>query len=400
MRILYLCPRPPYPPEGRETVRPYHQIRFLALKHEVDLVCFAGGGVDEWDARERLTKLCPRVQIIPLDKTPQEPASVRNLFSLRPLALRRYFRKDLLRRLRSIAETGRYDLVFVYSAAMAPYLVAFPDVPKVLDLVDVGSLRWMEYSNLSRFPASTIYRAEATRLLNTELRAAARAQRIVFASPEEAEVFKKLAPGNGRIAALKSPVNPRAKLKGPWSAEPTMLFAGNLDHFPNWDAAVRLLVEIFPRVLERCRTTRLIVAGQNPPVEVRTLAERPEVTLIAGRHDLRRLFRRTWVSVAPHRISRGVRNEVLEAMAVGVPVVATPQAAEGLDVLPGRDIVLATDSESLADEVSSLLSDPVRLDQVGEQGRKSVHNNYSHWNAALRLEEIVHQASVEAVVTP
>ena len=57
MRILYIAPRPPYPPEGRETVRPYHQIRFMALRHDVDLVCFSGGGVDEWDARERLKKL-------------------------------------------------------------------------------------------------------------------------------------------------------------------------------------------------------------------------------------------------------------------------------------------------------------------------------------------------------
>ncbi len=57
MRILYIAPRPPFPPEGRETVRPYHQIRFMALRHDVDLVCFSGGGVDEWEARERLKKL-------------------------------------------------------------------------------------------------------------------------------------------------------------------------------------------------------------------------------------------------------------------------------------------------------------------------------------------------------
>ncbi|MHC4471896.1 MAG: glycosyltransferase [Planctomycetota bacterium] len=400
MRILYISPRPPFPPEGRESVRPYHQIRFLALKHQVDLICFSGGGVDEWDARERLSKLCPRVQIIPLDTTPQDPASVKNLFTLRPLALRRYFRKDLLRRLRAVADTGRYDLVFVYSAAMAPYLVAFPDVPKVVDLVDVGSLRWMEYSNLARFPASTLYRAEATRLLNTELRAAARAQRILLASPEESEVFKQLCPGNARIMPLKTPVNPRAQLKGPWSAEPTIIFAGNLDHFPNWDAAVRLLVEIFPRVLEGCRTTRLIIAGKNPPSEVRSLAERPEVTLIAGRHDLRRLFRRSWLCVAPHRVSRGVRNEVLEAMAVGVPVVASPEAVEGLDVLPGRDLVTASDNASMVNEITRLLTDPIRLDAIGEHGRKSVHNNYSHWNASLRLEEVIHQASAESLAIP
>ena len=106
----------------------------------------------------------------------------------------------------------------------------------------------MEYAKLARFPASAVYRAEAARLMQTELRAATRAQRILFASESEAETFRTLCPGNNRIFSLKTPVNPRAVLKGPWAADPTVLFTGNLDHYPNADAAVQLLADIFPRV--------------------------------------------------------------------------------------------------------------------------------------------------------
>ena len=175
---------------------------------------------------------------------------------------------------------------------------------------------------------------------------------------------------------------------------------GNLDHFPNADAAVRLLSDIFPKVLNRVPNAHLVIAGKNPPGELRLLADRPDVTLIAGRHDLRHLFRRAWVSIAPHRVFRGVRTEVLEAMALGVPVVASPQAIEGLDLLVGHDLVMSPDSESMVDDVSKLLTDPIRLDQIGVQGKKSVHNNYSHWNAALRLEELIAEAKVETLVTP
>ena len=402
MRILYISPRPPFPPEGRETVRPYHQIRFMALRHDIDLICFSGGGVDEWAARERLSKLCHRVQIIPIETPPQQPASVRNLFSRRPLALRRFYRKELMRRLRSIAETGRYDLVFISSAAMAPYAAAFPETPKILDLVDVGSLRWMEYANLSRFPASAVYRAESLRLMHTELKGAEEVQRVILSSRDEAEVFRGVCSDHEGVEALKTPVNPRAPLSGPWSADPTILFTGNLDHFPNADAAVHLMKDIFPRVKALSRNVRLVIAGKNPPDEIRTMADRADVTLVTRQAGLRDIFRDAWLVVAPHRVARGVRNEILEAMALGVPVVATEAAYTGLDLLPGRDLVVEAHPARFAAEIVRLLEDPRKLDEIGEQGRKSVHNNYSHWSVAIRLEEILNAAVSEPVkpVTP
>ena len=393
MRILFIAPRPPYPPEGRETVRPYHQIRFMALRHDVDLICFSGGGVDEWDARERLKKLCHRVQIVPIDTPPQEPSRVTNLFARRPFALRRYFRRDLLRRLKNIGETGRYDLVFVSTAAMAPYLAAFPDTPKVVDLNDVGSLRWMEYSHLSKFPASAVYRAEASRLRQVELHAAQHAQRTIFASTDELNAFAISAPDAPRLSVLKSPVNPRAPLLGPWASDPTILLAGHLDHFPNSDAAARFVAEIFPKIKERCRRAKLIIAGKNPPIEIRQFGNRDDITVVSRRADHRELYREAWVAVAPHRVERGVRNEVLEAIAVGVPVVASPEAMSGLDLIADRDVKVAGNPDEFAHQVVDLLEDPDQLDILGEQGRKAVHNNYSHWSVAIRQEEILRLAT-------
>ncbi len=399
MRILFLAPRPPFPPEGRETVRPYHHLRFLALKHDVDLICFSGGGVDEWAARERLQRLCHRVQIVPLDAPPQHPDRVLNLLARQPLALRRYFRRDLLRRLEGVAETRRYDLVFTYSAAMAPYLSAFPETPRIADLVDVGSLRWLEYAHLSRLPARAVYRAEAARLLQTERRAAARAQRTLLASEDEARALRSLCPANPRIVSLKTPVNPRAPMRGAWGSEPTILLPGHLDHFPNRDAALRFLRVILPRIREPFPRVRVILAGKGADAEIRLLAESLGVTLLSHRPDLRALFREAWVVVAPHRVARGVRNEILEALAAGVAVVATRPAASGLDLLFGRDLLVETDPLRFAGAVARLLSDPAEIDRLGARGRLSVHNNYSHWSISLRMEEIVEEAAAERLTS-
>lgn len=395
MRILYLTPRPPFPPEGRETVRPYHQIRSLALRHDVDLMCFSGTGVDEWEARDRLRNLCHRVQIIPIETPPQHPENLGNLFARRPLAYRRYFRRELLKRLEPIGEAKRYDMVFFHTAAMAPYLDAFPETPKILDLGEAGGLRWAEYANLARFPASAMYKAESARLVQTEVKAAQKVQRIMFAAEKEAIAFRAICPDNERIVTLKTPVNPRTPNHGPWAADPTILFTGHFDHFPNGDAAHRLLTDIFPRIKGLSPNVRLALAGRNPTPEIQQLCERPEITLTTHPADLPHLFKEAWLAVAPHRVERGVRNEILEAMSAGMPVIATEEAVAGLDLLPSRDLVVESNPARFAAETVRLLEDPGKLDQLGDAGRKAIHNNYSHWSVAIRMDEYVNQACSE-----
>jgi glycosyltransferase involved in cell wall biosynthesis len=96
-------------------------------------------------------------------------------------------------------------------------------------------------------------------------------------------------------------------------------------------------------------------------------------------------------------VERGVRNEVLEALAVGVPVVASEAAAAGLDLAGGPDFETAAGKTEFADKVVKLLADPGRLDRLGEAGRKAVHNNYSHWSVGIRLEDVVSRAAGETV---
>jgi sugar transferase (PEP-CTERM/EpsH1 system associated) len=394
MRILYLAPRPPFPAEGRETVRPYHQLRQLALRHDVDLMCFAARGVQEMMARDRLSKFCHRVTIVPFEAPAQQPTKVVNLFSRRAFSFRRYFRREFLERLHGVAHSDRYDLVFAYSTAMAPYLSAFPGVPRVLDLVEVGSLRWLEQARFARFPASSIYRAEASRLMRVEREGLQNAHRVLFASDSEARHFETLFPEAKGIAAVKTPVNPRASLRGSWSAEPSILFTGNLNHFPNRDAAGLLLNDIFPRIKQLCRSARLVIAGKSPTREIRDLAGRVGAEIVPATRELPRLFRDAWVAVAPHRITHGIRNEIVEAMALGLPVVATKAAVNGLDLVSGKDLIVESNPARFAAEVARLLEDPAQIDKLGTKARRAVHNNYSHWSTAIRLEELIHEAAL------
>ncbi len=386
-----MAPRIPFPALDRENVRPYQAIRFLSLRHDVDLVTFGGGGI-EWDARRRLRRFCPRVQILPMQSRTVTPASARHVFTTQPLAVSRYESRDLMERLDALNETNRYDLIYVYSASMAPYGRAFPMTPKILDLVEVTSLRWIEYGSRRAFPASAVFRREGNRLMHLETQAVADYQRVLLASQTEAEVLRGLTPGTQRIVPLKTPAPPHAPLIRRASGVPTMLFAGHLDHQPNRDALKTFAKRVFPRIRDHYPDAVLRVAGRNPPDEIRQLALRPGIFLDDRPADLRELYSTAWVAVVPHRVSRGVRNEILEALTFGVPTVVSREAFVGIDALPGTDLMVADDDEEMVRTIEDLFADPQSRERLGFRARRAMLNNYSHWSIALRLEEIVEAA--------
>lgn len=396
MRILFLAPRVPFPLLERENVRPYHLIRFLSLRHDVDLVTFGGGGL-EWDARKVLRRFCPRVQILPLASTPVEPASARHLFTTKPLAVRRYGSKDLMERLRALNETHRYDMVVCYSTAMAPYGAAFPGTPKVLDMVEVSSLRWTDFADRRSFPASTVFRREGARLMNLEIQSVREFQRVLLASETEAEVLRSLANGSRRVTSLKTPAPPHAPLLRRASGVPTLLIAGHMDHLPNRDAAIHFARRVFPRIRDNHPDAILRIAGRNPTPAVRELADEPGIYLDDRAKDLRELYQTSWIAVAPQRVSRGVRNEVLEALTLGVPTVCSREAFVGIDALPGTDLVVTDSDDEMARRIQDLFQDPAGRDRLGFRARRAMLNNYSHWSIALRLEELIEAASREAL---
>ncbi len=398
LRILFLAPRVPHPKLERENVRPYHHIRFLSLRHDVDLVAFGSGGSD-WEARRVLRRFCPRIQILPLANRPVTPATVRHAFTRKPLAVRRYATRDMMERLQALHETRRYDLVFCYSLAMAGYAKAFPGVPKVLDLVEVSSLRWNDYAHRERFPTSAVFRREGARLMTVEQRAAREFHRVLLASETEAEVLRSLVPGCQRIMSLKTPAPPHAPLLRRASGVPTLLIAGHLDHIPNSDAVAHFARNVFPTIRDHHPDAVLRVVGRNPPGAIRALALQPGIFLEEREKNLREMYQTTWISVVPHRVSRGVRNEILESMSFGVPTVASREAFVGLDALPDTDLVVTDGDAHMTRRILDLIDDSAERDRLGFRARRAILNNYSHWSIALRLEEMIEAANQETLVS-
>jgi polysaccharide biosynthesis protein PslH len=165
------------------------------------------------------------------------------------------------------------------------------------------------------------------------------------------------------------------------SGAPTLLFFGAIDYFPNTDAVLYFLREVWPSLTARHPGLRLCVVGRKPPPSI--LEYRSASIEVPGMvDDLRPWIDRADAIVVPLRIGGGTRLKILEAMAMGKAVVSTPVGAEGLDVVPERDFLLGEDAESFGRQVSRLLGNPALVRRLGASARRVVSEKYS-WKVSV-----------------
>jgi glycosyltransferase involved in cell wall biosynthesis len=168
----------------------------------------------------------------------------------------------------------------------------------------------------------------------------------------------------------------------------TLIFSGNMKYMPNIDAITYFCKEILPLIRQRIPDVRLYIVGTRPVSEVLALGEDPAITVTGRVPDLRTYLNRAQVAIAPMRIVAGLLNKVLEGMSMGLPMVVTPQANEGIRAEDGTQLLIADTPQYFADQVVDLLKDPARRQQVGAAAREFILNQWS-WEGHLgELEQM------------
>jgi sugar transferase (PEP-CTERM/EpsH1 system associated) len=375
-RLLFLAHRIPYPPDKGEKIRAFHILRTLASRYAVELGCLVD---DPADLRHlpALGELVGRVEAHPLPGGVR--AYLRALAHLRPGGplTRGWFHNDRLAAwVRAGLEAGRYEAVFLYASAVAPYVMDVPRTPanqvRVIDFVDVDSQKFAAYaaapSGLLGGLMARVHAREARALLGLERAAAAAFDRVFLVSEEEASLFRSLAPEVAeKVEGLENGVDfarfdPTEAWPNPFGHPgPNIVFTGAMGYRPNIEAVTWFAEAVLPLLAGRgpergFHTPGFHIVGANPAPAVRALAARPGVFVTGTVADIRPYLAHADVAVAPLRIARGIQNKVLEAMAMARPVVATPEAFEGVRAEPGRDLLVASGAEAFAEAVASVLA--------------------------------------------
>ena len=285
----------------------------------------------------------------------------------------------------------KIERVLIFSSAMAQYAEAYPQARRVVDFVDVDSDKWRQYADKKAWPMNWLYRHEARQLLAYERRVARECDASLFVSAPEADLFRQLAPeSDAKIGFFNNGVDtdyfsPDRGYESPYAAgERAVVFTGAMDYWPNIDAVQWFAAEVFPQLRAVFPALRFYIVGARPAPAVQALGQTPGIVVTGTVPDVRPYIAHAQVAVAPLRIARGIQNKVLEAMAMATPVVVSPQALEGIDAVPGTDLLLADGAAAFAAAVSALLT--TADDAIGLVARARVERQYSWPSNLARIE--------------
>lgn len=385
LKILFLSHRLPFPPDRGDRIRSYHMIRHLAQRHRVSVAAVT----DEpaWPEHLRaLGEFCESVDVGHVGRLSRYASAARHLVSSVPLTVPMFASQPLRARVAERLRRESYDLAFVYCSAMAPYVLGH-DVPTVVDFIDADSEKWLDYARHSRSVLKPVYWREGRLLRRFERRVAEACQHAFVTSERDAALIKRVAP-EAPLSVLPNGVTipPRAAHA---STSHQLVFTGVMNYRPNVDAMTYFVREIFPLVRARVPDAELLIVGQTPAREILALRAIPGVVVTGRVDNVLPYLRAAAVFVAPLRIARGIQNKVLEAMAAGVPVMATSAALGGLGAVVGRDVVMADTPALFARHTVALLRDPAQRADLREAGLAFVRDHH-RWEVHLdRMEAVL-----------
>jgi sugar transferase (PEP-CTERM/EpsH1 system associated) len=388
MRILYVCHRFPYPPKRGGKIRPFNMIRHLAQSHEV-VVCSLSRSQTETEEAQGIRPFCSEFHIGQVDDRIQTLRMVATLPTPLTASASYFHSTSLARTIKRLLRERNYDLIFVHCSSVAHYVAHVRDVPKILDFGDMDSQKWLEYANYKPFPLSVGYWWEGTRLLAEEKRLARRFDFCTATTRAEWQTLKDYGVAtpadwfpNGVDAGFFSPSNE------PYDPD-SIVFIGRMDYYPNQQCMFEFCADVLPRLQARRPSVRLTIVGAEPSPAVCDLGKLPGVTVTGTVPDVRPYTTRAALTVAPLRIARGTQNKILEAMAMGVPVVCSREAAGGVDAIAGENLLVATTPQEYCDAILRLLDSPIERARFAQSGRARVLSQHAWSSSMKRLDGII-----------
>ena len=388
MRILYVCHRFPFPPKRGGKIRPFNMVRHLHATHEVTVASLARSPAEAKEG-EGIAPFCTRYEVAIVDNAMQAARMVTRLPTPVPSSFGYFHSARLARAVRKLLATQPFDLVFVHCSSVAHYVEHVSGIPKILDFGDMDSQKWLEYANYKPFPLSLGYRLEGIKLVAEEKRLARAFDLCTATTRAEWQTLEDYRTGcatdwfpNGVDSDFFAPAD------APYDPD-AIAFVGRMDYYPNQECMLEFCARTLPRLQARRPGVTLSIIGADPSPAIRKLAALPGVTVTGSVPDVRPSVRRAAVMVAPLNIARGTQNKILEAMAMGVPVVCSSVAAGGVDAVPDEHLLTADSPAEQCAAILRILDDQAERDRLSAAGRARVLTSHSWPNSMKRLDAII-----------
>ena len=395
MRTLLLTQVLPYPPDSGPKVKTWNVLKYLSHRHEVTLVSFVRG--DQSADVAHLAPYCRAIHTVPIERgvTHDGWAMVRSLMGRQPWMMVRDDRRQMRRLLDRLSREISFDVAHADQLNMTQYANRVPTAFKVLD---AHNALWLLYRRLAatmkRGPRKWLLRRD-WKLLHAYEGQQVRASDAVLAVSQEDRMALLQAAGTD-LPITVIPIAVDVDETGTVSRQTAanhVLHLGTMYWPPNIDGVMWFLQEIWPRIRQKQPGVVFDIVGSRPPPALRKIGEEDDSIRVAGYvSDTAPYLEQTGVFVVPLRAGGGMRVKILNALAQGLPIVSTALGCEGIEVTPGRDILVGDTPGTFAEAVLRVLKDHEIARQLSVNGRQLAEEKYDYRVACRALDVVYAQA--------
>lgn len=392
MRILYVTYGLPFPPNTGARLRDFHLIRHVGAQHDVHLLSLLESD-EEADHLPSARAICSSVDTVVMGGRVRRrvQALIPGLLRRRPIATVDYYEPALARRLRQLTAERRFDIVQIEHSLFAPYRAAIDPAHSCRTVLSFHNVGCHQYRSMLGMQLTAgergSYWVKSLLMRNWEARLVGGFDQAITVSTADRELLLRQGTRTP-VTVVENGVDCSQYMPLPEPPDtPELLFVGTMGYRPNLDAAEFLLQDIFPRIAARVPQVRVSIVGHGGREKLAQWVGHDAVDVTGSVADVRPYYGRASVVVAPLRAGGGTRLKILEAMALGRPVVCTRKASEGLNAEDGRHLLLADDPAAFAEATCRLLATPDLRASLVRAARQRVERRYDWRFLAGRLLE-------------
>lgn len=404
MQVLWASHLVPYPPKSGVHLRSFHLLRGVATQHDVDLIAFVQ---EPWlkifygsrtqalaECEKGLREICRSVRFLTIDSLARPAGKLRTamagMVSPAGYTLRWLQSSAAQRVFAAAAQERRYGLAHFDTIGLAPYRAPFGPVPATLGHHNIEShMLLRRAANEGDILKRAYFALEGARVRRYEARVAERFAAHITCSELDSERLHAIAPHANAVVIPNGVDVDYFQPRAPEAAAPSIIFVGSLNWYPNVEAVLFLLRDVWPALKAQIPQLHLDLVGSAPPDVVLELASSlPDVTVHGFVDDVRPFMEAATLYVCPIRDGGGTRLKLLDAFAMRKCVIAHPIACEGIDVVPGRHVEHATSAEEFVRSITRLLRAPDERRSMGLAAQQLVTERYSFAQIGRRLADL------------
>jgi sugar transferase (PEP-CTERM/EpsH1 system associated) len=390
MKILFALPRFPFPTLKGDKLRAYYQLKELSKNHEIHLVCLSEEAGDYFYLQD-VEPYCASIQLVHLSLLRKGWNLIKAVCSDIPFQVYYFQHPSLKNIIEKTIYEREIDVCYVQLIRMCENISFLPNIGYYLDYMDCFSAGMFKRAERAKGLMRYLYLTEAKRLQKYEHQIAKHFHAFSIISEADRDAFK--APLNQLIQIIPNgishdfldfEIHPEKDID--------LIFTGNMNYYPNIEAARYLCKQIIPGLLENFPELKAYIVGTDPTPEVRHLAS-PHVVVTGYVPDLRPYLARAKVAIAPMFFGSGLQNKLLEAMAMGIPVLTSPLANSSLNAPEDQAICIAQSPKAFVEKAKRLMSDEHFAHHIGTNGKAYVTQQFDWSKRNVEL-----QAGLESVI--